>query len=68
MKAQAKEMAEKLEKQMLPPPQEVGAGTFDISGTGASANSIQWQAETIVYSVHFGKPLELIDIVAKMNE
>ena len=68
MKEQATEMVEKLEKQMLPPTQEVGAGTFDMTGNGVSANSIQWQAENIVYSIHFGEALELIDIVAKMNE
>lgn len=68
IKAQAREIVKQLEKQMLPPPQEVGAGTFDMSGTGASANTIKWQAENITYSMHFGEPLELIDIVAKMNE
>ncbi|MFC7365458.1 MULTISPECIES: hypothetical protein [Bhargavaea] len=68
MVGQAKEIVKKLEEKMLPAPQEVGSGTFDMTGDGASAHSLQWQAENVVYTVHFGEPLELIDIVAKMNE
>lgn len=68
MTEQASAIVGKLRNRQLPPTQEVGAGTFDLSGAGASAHSLQWQAENVVYSVHFGEPLELIEIVSKMNE
>ena len=66
--ARATEAVEKLEERLLPAPQEVGAGTFDLSSSGSAANTLQWQAENVVYSVHFSDPLELIGIVAEMNE
>ena len=65
---QARTIAGKLRYLHLPSTEEVGAGTFDMSGYGSAANTLQWQAEHVVYSVHFSDPLELIDIVAKMNE
>ncbi|SEJ44987.1 hypothetical protein SAMN04488127_1829 [Bhargavaea ginsengi] len=64
----ARDIVEKLEQKRLPAPQEVGAGTFDMKGDGAAAHNLQWQAENVVYSVRSRDHLQLIDIVANMNE
>ncbi|WP_421101050.1 hypothetical protein ACOKXV_12350 [Sporosarcina psychrophila] len=59
----AKEIVAKLEDQLLPAPQKIGAAMFDMNSEGAAANSFMWQEEEVVYEVYTVDPLLLVDTV-----
>ncbi len=62
----AKTIVNKLEKQVLPIPHEVGAGAFDTSAINSiEANRLTWQEKNVVYVVMMGDPFELIDTVTQ---
>ncbi|MET3574433.1 hypothetical protein ACFFIY_13195 [Bhargavaea ullalensis] len=65
MAALAKKIVAKLEDRMLPPPEEVGAGKFDMS---SDTYKLTWQRGAVLYSVSSGDPLGLIDQVADLSE
>ncbi|SIT88152.1 hypothetical protein [Edaphobacillus lindanitolerans] len=65
MTALAKKIVAKLEDRMLPPPEEAGAGTFDLS---SDEYSLAWQRGKVVYSISADDPLKLIDLAADLSE
>jgi hypothetical protein len=62
----AKEIVKKLEKQLLPIPHQIGAGSFNTNKeNGAEANRIAWQEKTIVYEVSMSDPFQLVDTITQ---
>lgn len=60
----AREVVERLSKQLLPPPHENGAGLFSANDSDAvETNRLAWQEEHIVYEVYMSDALRLIDVV-----
>ncbi|NYF24439.1 hypothetical protein [Sporosarcina sp. JAI121] len=59
----SKQIVAKLESQLLPAPQKIGAGTFDMDSDGAVANILMWQESDVVYEVYTADPLILVDTV-----
>jgi hypothetical protein len=60
-----KKIVAKLESQLLPAPQKIGAGTFDIESDGAAANNLIWQEQDVIYEVYTADPLILKDTVTE---
>lgn len=65
MTALAKKVVAKLEDRMLPPPEELAAGSFDMS---SDTHKLTWQRGAVLYAVTADDPLELIDLVADLYE
>lgn len=62
----AREIVDKLSKQVLPPPNENGAGLFNASdGNAVETNRLAWQEGQIVYEVYMADPVRLIDVVTE---
>lgn len=63
----AREIVDKLSKQLLPPPNENGAGLFNASeGNEVETNRLAWQEGHIVYEVYMADAFQLVDVV--MND